>query len=145
MTATFGNLDTREIARSQYQLLGDFWVLDPKEGKIVARKSFVTNYASIDILRKIMLLAFYALLAGYGDKSATIHDWLYSGYGIVLENGAIYYPPRKACDEVFYRALLAEGVGKVRAKLFYWGVRVGGSSHFTKTAQVFVPEDVFGA
>ena len=129
MNARFGNLDTREEESGEYLLLADFDNLDEVLGKVTAKKGFRTNYASIDVLKNIMLFAFYALLVKYGDKSATSHDWLYTGYGVTKADGTVYYPTRKECDEFFYRSLLAEGVGKLRAKLFYWGVRVGGHKH----------------
>jgi len=141
----FGNLDTRELARQDYLLLGDFWRQDKELGHIVAKKGFRTNYASIDILLKTGLIFFYAFLASYGDQSATIHDWLYSGYGIERANGSIYYPTRRECDEIFHRALLDEGVGPIRAMLFYIGVRLGGASHYSHEPVTFVPQAVIEA
>lgn len=137
--SSFGYLDTRELGRRLYGLLSDFWFQDTGEfGEIVAAKGFVTNYASIDVLLKTGLVFFYAILASYGDKSATIHDWLYSGYGIKRSDGSVYYPTRKECDGVFHRALLAEGVDKYRAYLFYVGVRIGGASSYSKEHNTFV-------
>lgn len=142
---TFGNLDTRELARRDYLLLGDFWRQDKELGLIVAKKGFRTNYASIDILLKTGLIFFYAFLASYGDQSATIHDWLYSGYGIERPNGSIYYPTRRECDEAFHRALLDEGVGPIRAMLFFIGVRIGGAAHFVDVPVTFVPQAILEA
>lgn len=133
-SGVFSNFDTRQLERRLYGLLDDFSAIDPVLGKITALKYFTTNYASIDIFHNIWLFVFYALLADYGDKSATIHDWLYSGYGIERADGSIYYPTRKECDEVLYRLLRAEGVARWRAWMFYYGVRIGGGSHYTERA-----------
>lgn len=130
---TFGFLDTRQLARRQYQLLTQFYFDDRlKFGRVEVARDFVTDYASIDILYKLFLWVFYAFLVGYGDNAATIHDWVYRGNGIRLASGALYYPDRKECDDLFYRALKAEGVDEFRALMFYWGVRIGGRSSFVK-------------
>lgn len=126
----FTFLDTRQHSKDSYELLADFTYYDDVFGPITARKGFITDYASIDVLYNCMLFLFYVLLVKYGDKSATIHDWLYRGNGIMREDGTIYYPTRKECDEIMARALKAEGVNKFRRYLFYSGVRLGGSSSY---------------
>lgn len=131
MSKAFTYLDTRELARREYQLLSDFHFDDVLGfGVITAKNGFITDYASIDVLRNCLLFFFYALLAGYGDKAATIHDWIYRGYGIARTDGTVYYPTRKECDQIFYRALRAEGVAKWRCIFFYVGVRIGGHSSY---------------
>ena len=130
-SGVFSHFDTRELKRRLYQMLAVFSFQDSVFGKIEVDKGFQTNYASIDVLHNVVLFVFYALLADYGDKAATIHDWLYSGYGIRQADGAIYYPTRKECDQVLYRALRAEGVARWRAWFFYAGVRIGGRKAFT--------------
>ena len=133
MSDSFSYLDTRELARREYELLSDFSFNDVQGfGTITAKKGFITDYASLDILLGLMLFLLYALLVGYGDKSATIHDWVYRGNGIQDSSGRIYYPTRLECDQIFYRALRAEGVARWRAYLFYAGVRVGGSSSYKR-------------
>ena len=131
MSKAFTYLDTRELGRRKYQLLSDFAFDDVLGfGVITAKNGFITDYASLDVLKKLLLFLFYALLVGYGDKAATIHDWIYRGYGIARADGTVYYPTRKECDQIFYRALRAEGVAKWRAVLFYAGVRIGGGSSY---------------
>lgn len=142
MAKTFSNFDTREVSKRLYMLLDDFSWNDTVFGKITAKKSFQTNYASIDVLHNVLLFVFYALLADYGDKAATIHDWLYSGFGIEKEDGSIYYPTRKECDECLYRALRDEGVAKWRAWLFYAGVRIGGARAFAAGPMKFVATEI---
>ena len=104
-------------------------------GRIVVAKGFITDFASIGALLYIAPLL-YALLAGYGDKAATIHDWLYRGYGIVTATGT-YYPTRKEADRIFYAALRDEGVARWRASFFYVGVRLFGRSSFVGRQNVF--------
>lgn len=145
MSKAFSPLDTRELFTGEYQLLADFSYLDAVLGKVTAKKTFKTNYASIDVLKKFMMFLFYALLVKYGDRAATIHDWLYSGYGIEHEDGTIYYPTRKECDDLFRRALLAEGVARWRALVFYWGVRLGGESHYSTTPVLWNNDGVMEA
>lgn len=142
MAKTFSNFDTRELSRRLYMLLDDFSWNDTVFGKVTAKKSFQTNYASIDIFHNVWLFIFYALLAGYGDKAATIHDWLYSGFGIEREDGTIYYPARKECDQALYRALRDEGLARWRAWMFYIGVRIGGASSFEAGPMKFVSTDI---
>lgn len=138
----FNYLDSRELSYRNYLLLNDLVFQDPVFGPIRAKRGFNTNYASIDVLKKLGMFAFYAMLADYGDYAATIHDWLYSGYGIERADGTVYYPTRKECDEILKRALIAEGVDKFRAEIFYLGVRLGGQSHYTAKSVMFVPEEI---
>lgn len=126
----FSNFDTRQLGRRLYQVLDDFTYNDEVYGPITVREGFQTNYASLDSLRNIALFPLYALLADYGDRAATIHDWLYSGHPIRLANGSLRYLTRQEADEVFYRALRDEGIARWRAGIFYIGVRIGGESSF---------------
>jgi len=139
MSKSFTQLSTTEVDRRTFQLNKTLGYLDSVHGLIEAQATFITNYASLDSLRNILLFIFYALLADYGDKSATIHDWLYSGYGIRKADGSIYYPTRKEADQVLYRALRAEGVARWRAWMFYAGVRVGGNAHFSEKKVDWTP------
>ena len=135
----FTPLDTREVKRGDYQLLSDFRYLDSEHGEVRAHGGFFTNYASLKSLHNVFLFVIFALIATYGDKSATIHDYLYSGYPTV--NGV--YLTRAQIDKLFYRALRAEGIARWRAALFYAGVRVGGKSAFY-TEQLPLPDASIG-
>lgn len=137
MAKVFSNFDTRQVERRLFMLLDDFSFQDPVFGKVQAKKGFYTNYASIDVLRNVLLFVFYALLAEYGDKAATLHDWLYSGYPVNSHPHTYYYPTRKEADQIMYRALRAEGVARWRAWMFYIGVRIGGASKFSKEKRVW--------
>jgi len=126
----FSHFDTREVGRRYYEMLDDFVYVDMVFGPICAPKGFRTDYASLDYLRNLFLFPLYALLAGYGDKAATVHDLLYGGYVIVDAAGIRRNLTRKEADEVFYRALRDEGIATWRAALFYAGVRAGGKRRF---------------
>lgn len=113
-------LKSEELGRGEHRLLDDLVFEDDVVGVIVAPKGMITDFASIKILHNIFLFVLYALVAGYGNKSAAIHDLLYAEATL----------DRKVADQVLFRALRAEGVAKWRAYLFYFGVRIGGSRHF---------------
>lgn len=48
--------------------------------------------------------------------AAVIHDFLYSSLMV----------PRDRADEIFHEALRRNGVGKIRARVLWAGVRIGG-------------------
>lgn len=113
-------LKSEEVNRKNYVILEDLVLEDDEFGEIVVPKGFVTDYASVSVLQNIFLAPIFVLVADYGDKASTVHDYLYTQTKL----------SRKECDQVLYRGLLAEGLEVWRAKLFYWGVRIGGGSHF---------------
>ena len=49
-------------------------------------------------------------------RAAIVHDYLYRTATM----------PRKQADKVFHALMRRFGVGPVRARLMYWGVRIGG-------------------
>jgi len=51
---------------------------------------------------------------------SVIHDWFY-------ETGLV---SRKEADQLYYDMLVERGFGKIKSKLVYWGVRLGGSKHY---------------
>lgn len=108
-------LKTEQISRTCFKLLDTL-----EYGDIVVPKGFVTDYASIKALHNIFLYPLYALLAGYGNYAATIHDYLY-------RTGKV---SRSEADRIFYEALRSEGVAKWRAAIFWLGVRIGGTSSY---------------
>lgn len=140
MADVFSNFDTRRIERRLFMLLADFSYRDPEHGLVKAKAGFYTDFASIDIFHNIFLFVIYALLAGYGDKAATIHDWLYSGYPIQKHPDTYYYPTRKEADQIMYRALRADGLARWRAWLFYIGVRIGGARRFSNEKRIWSME-----
>jgi hypothetical protein len=126
----FSDFDTRQVGKRLYLMLSDFSFDDEVFGKIVVPKGFVTNYASLDALRNIVLFPIYALLADYGDMAATVHDWLYTKGTLITVNGKQVRPTRQQADEIFYRALRSEGIAKWRANMFFYGVRMFASKAY---------------
>lgn len=114
------SLKSEEVNRKKYVILEDLVLVDDEVGEIVVPKGFITDYASVSVLQNIFLAPIFVLVADYGDKASTVHDYLYTQTEL----------SRKECDQVLYRGLLAEGLEAWRAKLFYWGVRICGGSHF---------------
>ncbi|UHC82252.1 DUF1353 domain-containing protein [Pseudomonas sp. NIBR-H-19] len=116
-------LKTDQTDRRTYTLLADLVLADEDERTIIVPAGFVTDFASIKVLHNAFLFVLFALVSGYGNYAATVHDWLYM-------TGQL---SRKAADAVLYRALRAEGVARWRAWLFWAGVRIGGAKQYTKT------------
>ena len=114
-------LKTEQIGKWNHTLLGELVLADDVQGVITVPAGFVTNFASIQVLHNVFLFVLFALVAGYGNYAATVHDMLYT-------TGQV---SRKEADAVLYRALLAEGVARWRAWLFWAGVRVGGAKNYT--------------
>lgn len=125
-SGVFTNLDTRHMGRRNKMLLADFTYTDAVFGEITAPKGSETDFASIYSMRTLLLFVLFALLAGYGDKAATTHDFLYGGGKTVL--GAAL--TRQQADEVYFRALRDEGTARWRAYIFFYGVRFFGQSHW---------------
>lgn len=125
-SGVFTNLDTRHISKRDKLLLADFSYTDRVFGKITAPKDSVTDFASVLTLRNMLLLLLYVVLVGYGDKAATIHDFLYGG-GLTEDGRQL---TRKESDEVFARALRDEGIASWRMMMFFYGVRFGGADHW---------------
>ena len=88
---------------------------DVAECIITTKAGFVTDLASIPRLPLV-----FVLLAKYADKPGVTHDYLYST-GIL---------PRAIADKVLREACLCVGVPAWKAAMIYWGVRIGGASHF---------------
>ena len=114
-------LKTDQTDRRTYKLLDDLVLADDDQRTIIVPAGFVTDFASIKVLHNAFLFVLFALVSGYGNYSATVHDFLYS-------EGQV---SRKEADAVLYRALRAEGVARWRAWLFWAGVRVGGAKQYS--------------
>lgn len=120
MSRFLTTLQTEQLGKWNHRLLADL-VLEDDLGTFTVPAGFQTDFASLQALHNVVLFAFFALVAGYGNLAATIHDRLYT-------TGQL---PRKDCDALFYRALRAEGVAAWRAWIMWAGVRVGGASHYS--------------
>ena len=113
-------LKTEQTDRRTHTLLADLVLADDDERTIIVPSGFTTDFASIKVLHNAFLFVLFALVSGYGNYAATVHDWLY-------EHGSL---TRKEADAVLYRALRAEGVARWRAWLFWAGVRIGGTKQY---------------
>lgn len=113
-------LKTEQLGRRTNKLLGELVLSDDAYGEITVPAGFVTDFASIKVLHNAFLFVLFALVSGYGNPSATVHDWLY-------RRGTL---TRSQADEVLYRALRAEGIAKWRCWMFWAGVRIGGGTSY---------------
>jgi len=120
MSKFLNNLKSEQLGKWNHRLLAQLDLQDDIHGVISAPVDFETDFASINSMHNIILFPIWALVAGYGNPSAALHDHLYT-------TGEL---SRKECDGVLYRALRAEGVAKWRAWMFWAGVRIGGRSHY---------------
>lgn len=108
------NLDTEKIGPNLWRLDRPLLFGLPN-GTICVKKNFITDGAS----RPQATGSLCNRMSGPEAEAAVLHDWLYSrdsGPGL----------RRKQADQLFYDAMIAEGVSKWRAKLIYAGVRMGG-------------------
>lgn len=116
MSKFISTLKTEQIGRVRRNLLDKLVFEDSDKGIITVPSGYSTDFASIKVMHNIVLFPLFALLSGYGNYAATVHDYLYETRMF----------DRKTCDDVFYRALRAEGIAKWRAWIFWAGVRLGG-------------------
>lgn len=102
--------------KNQYALLDDYQA-DYGNLKIVVPAGFVFDGASVP---------FFGWLPTYTPfhpdvmAPALIHDWLYLNHQV----------DRQMADQIFYDLLILNGAGKLKAKLMYRDVRIGGGQHF---------------
>ncbi|MFJ3486566.1 DUF1353 domain-containing protein [Pseudomonas sp. NPDC090202] len=116
-------LKTEQIGKWTHVLLDELVLADEDQQVITVPTGFTTDFASIKVLHNAFLFVLFALVSGYGNYAATVHDFLYTTAQI----------SRKEADAVLYRALRAEGVARWRAWLFWAGVRLGGAKHYNPT------------
>lgn len=138
-------LKAEQVERWNWRTLEQLVFEDEREGILRVPVGFESDLASIRILREIcrwsavlavvvgllakgwvvlalwavalLALLFYALIAGYGNRAAILHDYLYT-------TGQI---SRARADAVLYRALHnGDGIAGWRSFIFWLGVRVGG-------------------
>lgn len=122
-------LQLENVSKNKVRLLTSFRY-DSKRIKLTIPAGFETDLASIYMV-KYVSPTMYAILSGYGDRAAVVHDYLYhkQGYFNPFSEEPEFIPVSRAfADRVFYDALRADGVARWRAALFYIGVRIGGFS-----------------
>jgi hypothetical protein len=107
-------LDVEERAGDYWQVLKDF-PCKCDDQLVAVPAGFVTNFASVPRVPIAYLLA-----GGIGNRSATLHDYLYT-------QGKF---PRAWCDSAFLGALATEGVSWWRRTAMYAAVRAAGGAHY---------------
>lgn len=127
MNTFLSTLKTEQVGKWTHNLLDVLIFEDEKIGTIIVPIGFTTDFASIKVLHNAFLFIFFALVSGYWNYAAVIHDYIYTTRAI--NNIAV---TRKDADDVLYRALRAEGVARWRAWLFWAGVRLGGCWSYGK-------------
>lgn len=120
MSKFLTTLKTEQEGRWRHTLLAELVYLDDELGQITVPVGFQTDFASVRTLHNLVFFVLYALVAGYGNYAATVHDQLYTSGQFT----------RRQSDDLLYRALRAEGVARWRAWLFWIGVRLGGAKHY---------------
>lgn len=115
------------------------WVLEsvlswfsPGYGRRDVPAGFITDLASIPrIFRGVLDIN------GKSRRAAVLHDWLYCSHKL----------PRNEADNIFYLALVSEGMSKALARVYWSGVRTGGWLYYGKrsglTRDDFVSEEAF--
>jgi len=113
------DFDVRHLPEGRKYLLREFVFNDPEHGKVVVYPEYLTGRR---VRRRPMLWPTIQRLSwGRADRAETIRDYLYNG-GIVHCN----VPNKKEADEIFHRAMIAEGVPKWRRITLYNYVRLFG-------------------
>ena len=91
---------------------------------LVVPPEYETNFASVPRLPLVYLLA-----GNTAHRSALVHDWLYDARALD-EAGKRF--SKDFADDVFYAAMLAEGVPAWRASMMYRAVRLAGQGPYAE-------------
>lgn len=77
----------------------------------IIESGFVTDFASVP-------RSLWNILPPLGkhNRAALLHDWLYDNR----------IGTRKIADQLFYNAMVSDGVPKIKAYVMWLGVRIGG-------------------
>lgn len=122
MSKFLTDLDARLIDEDKiWELLAPLEYDSDILGKIVAKKGFRTDFASIP--RWIPFIS--NILLDTAHREAVIHDELYC-------KDCVPSATRAQADAVIREAMLARGKGRVAAYTVWAGVRIGGWSAYHK-------------
>lgn len=99
--------------RQLWRVLARFRYQSDVAGLIEVPAGFVTDLCS-------QPQATMSLLGECAQQPSVPHDYAYSTHCMT----------RALADKMLYEACLLTGVSSWRAKLIYWGVRIGGGSHW---------------
>lgn len=87
-----------------------------------APEGFCTDFSSVPRIPIIFDI--------FGDRcndSAAIHDWLYQSDPVTKQHPVA---TRLMADQLLREMILAQGISSWIATCFYYGVRIGGASHW---------------
>lgn len=105
-----------ESDAGRWRLLETLIFASDVAGQVIAVPAgFETDFASVPRLP----LAYMAT-ANTAHRAAVVHDYLYTTAQV----------DRVTADKVFREAAEVSGVPGWRRALLYWGVRIGGGSHY---------------
>lgn len=122
MSAFLTSLDVSLIDETANEYRG-LWRLDAPlvyqsdvaAQNIVAPAGMVTDFESCPRLPVV-----FFLVGEVTREAAVVHDHLYKSKLL----------PRSVADKVLLEACAVSGIPAWRRTLIYWGVRIGGASHF---------------
>lgn len=107
----------KDLMNGKFELFSDY-VYKTKSCLIKVPKGFVTDYASIPKLFRVIILPY-----GKHSGASVIHDWLYSS-NCDLEIS------RERADKVFLEILKEENINFFLRMLMYFAVRKFGRNRF---------------
>lgn len=99
--------------RQLWRVLERFRYQSDAVGLVEVEEGFVTDLCSQPRITM-------SLLGECAQEPAVVHDYAYSKQTM----------PRAQADAMLYEACILTGIPSWKAKLIYWGVRVGGASHW---------------
>lgn len=132
-------LDTRAYKAGEFVLLSDF-VVEFDMGwfdgwlRLTVPRGYITDFASVPKL--VQLLPGFDV-NGDSRDAAVLHDFAYSSQGRLAVALKFYGTQRieltrDQCDQLLVGGLVASGIPRWQANLFYAGVRTGGWWYWRK-------------
>lgn len=110
-------LFVKDLMNGKFELFCEY-IYQTKEYLIKVPKGFITDYASIPKLLRIIILPY-----GKHSGASVIHDWLYS-------SDCNLDISRKKADKIFLEILKEEKINFILRLLMYFAVRKFGKSRF---------------
>lgn len=107
----------KDLMNGKFELFFDY-IYQTKKYLIKVPKGFVTDYASIPKLLRIIILPY-----GKHSGASVVHDWLYS-------SNCDLDISREKADRIFLEILKEEKVNFFLRNLMYFAVRKFGRSRF---------------
>lgn len=107
----------KDLMNGKFELFSDY-VYKTREYTIKVPKGFVTDYASVPKLLRIIILPY-----GKHSGASVVHDWLYSSNCNLDIN-------REKADKIFLEVLKEEKVNFLLRTFMYLVVRKFGRSRF---------------